>query len=324
VKVYQGEYPDEDDEAVAVPPKKYAGDRPAAPTVKHHIGDADIGDPENELPVHPTNPPRPFDGSQVIKGAQGARAGEGTYARNAAGGWTQTEVAEAEDFTHTAKLGKRYRGEDVEAKFRGGHRRDAAGNIKKEVTTQYLRTDAERARLAVGADDQGRLQNAAGEALDTAGSAGLLKGSEADRMIFAMNQKGSVLAADPGQETHRASTAKKRDWFHHSSFFAGADVAAAGEVATNKEGWVKTISNESGHYTPDAKNTLQAVEGLDRMGANLDAANVEIYGQGRHNAGMFMQSQANIPLLQQRANVMAQIRERKAAGPLDYAEHFSD
>jgi hypothetical protein len=138
---------------------------------------------------------------------------------------------------------------------------------------------------------EGRLMRASGEAMDTSGAAATqLKGGDKGRNIFAMTpdvQKGSrAFAADAAKETNDSmerAKASKRDGgdeafehVHHSSFSNGRDVSAAGDIDV-KDGWVKKISNNSGHYTPDDRSNIQAFEGLEAMGANLDAAKIESF-----------------------------------------------
>ena len=79
-----------------------------------------------------------------------------------------------------------------------------------------------------------------------------------------------------------------RDMTHHSSFLEGKavnefgyynddaskGVKGAGEIDV-KEGWLKKVSNVSGHYQPDIKNTAATVKALEEKGVNTDASKVE-------------------------------------------------
>lgn len=51
---------------------------------------------------------------------------------------------------------------------------------------------------------------------------------------------------------------------HHSSLLAGRSVAGAGELMVH-DGWVKALSNKSGHYQPDVFQLLQVVHALFTM-----------------------------------------------------------
>jgi hypothetical protein len=61
--------------------------------------------------------------------------------------------------------------------------------------------------------------------------------------------------------------------FHHSSFLAGGNVAAAGmmSVANGKLEW---LSNSSGHYAPEPKFLHNILDMLERNGADLSAVTV--------------------------------------------------
>ena len=53
--------------------------------------------------------------------------------------------------------------------------------------------------------------------------------------------------------------------FHHSSFFAGNPVAAAGQMQVD-QGIIKRIDSCSGHYRPSDRITMQAVDALTKQG----------------------------------------------------------
>ncbi len=65
-------------------------------------------------------------------------------------------------------------------------------------------------------------------------------------------------------------------YFHHSSFLAGAPVAAAGEMKV-KNGKLFYISDYSNHYRPGAKFTYQVLEELVRKGVNLRTADINFF-----------------------------------------------
>lgn len=60
---------------------------------------------------------------------------------------------------------------------------------------------------------------------------------------------------------------------HHSSFFAGGNVAGAGKINVNY-GVVTYLDRSSGHYLPTAEVLKQTVLSLRNQGANLDKARV--------------------------------------------------
>lgn len=51
--------------------------------------------------------------------------------------------------------------------------------------------------------------------------------------------------------------------FHHSSFFSGAPVKAAGEIVVNPAGKIVVISAKSGHYRPDEGNMRKICKHLE-------------------------------------------------------------
>ena len=57
--------------------------------------------------------------------------------------------------------------------------------------------------------------------------------------------------------------------FHHSSFLAGSAVLAAGEIRTNSQGEITWFSNKSGHYRPEKKQVINALEFFKSKGVDL-------------------------------------------------------
>ncbi|NKX88759.1 hypothetical protein [Nocardia coubleae] len=109
----------------------------------------------------------------------------------------------------------------------------------------------------------GRLYNSNGELFDTRAGHSVWGGS--GRAIFAMDEHGNLYAAlehAPGE-------------FHHSSFLAGAPVAAAGELVV-VNGVVQQLTDSSGHYRPERGHTLQAVNHLRALGVQLTAAQIRL------------------------------------------------
>ena len=69
--------------------------------------------------------------------------------------------------------------------------------------------------------------------------------------------------------------------FHHSSFLSGGAVLGAGEIKTNSEGQIISISNKSGHYKPGKGELINALKFL--QGKGVDLSSVEL--QELHPAG---------------------------------------
>jgi hypothetical protein len=121
----------------------------------------------------------------------------------------------------------------------------AAGLVK------YL-TPEERAAYRLEVRD-GKLYDASGQPFDTR-DVRSTTGSDA-RAIFVMDAEGNLFAA-------------KTQTLHHSSFLAGADVTAAGEMAV-EQGVLKLVTRQSGHYRPKAAGSVNLRNALHARGVNL-------------------------------------------------------
>lgn len=110
------------------------------------------------------------------------------------------------------------------------------------------------------------LYDATGNLFDTA-AAGSVQGGMG-RAIFVMDESGNIYASlnhEVGQ-------------FHHSSFLAGGDVAAAGELEV-VNGVVRFVNNQSGHYHPAPESLeqfameLESFYGIDRNSFEVEIIN---------------------------------------------------
>ncbi|MFS0516472.1 hypothetical protein ACEYW6_17395, partial [Nostoc sp. UIC 10607] len=104
-----------------------------------------------------------------------------------------------------------------------------------------------------------------------------LWGSSSGKAIFVMTVNGKIYAADQAAEYQQGlDPRQKQQWiFHHSSFVAGAEVAAAGEIEI-KDGVLQGITDASGHYHPDAAMTRQVLQMLQDGGVSLKGVYVQI------------------------------------------------
>ncbi len=158
----------------------------------------------------------------------------------------------------------------TDGKYVSENERYFQGGAKR---TKYY-DGAERDAHRLGAAD-GRLVGADGAKLDTeAASSALVSG--AARVPYLRRRCGRrlLLRRDGGEQglvCGRRAGQGDLEAVHHSSLVNGSNVRAAGEL-TAHDGWLKMISNNSGHYRPDAAGSVQAVEALDAMGVNTDAA----------------------------------------------------
>lgn len=65
--------------------------------------------------------------------------------------------------------------------------------------------------------------------------------------------------------------------FHHSSFCAGGAVTFAGEIETDSQGKIVTLSSRSGHYRPQKQHLLQALRILENWGIDLKSIELQEY-----------------------------------------------
>ncbi len=225
-----------------------------------------------------------------------------------------------------------YDGEFEHATWRG----DAFTNAQAKgfnINTQKASESEFDSRYKVGVGDGGMLTGADGEVLD---SSGAISGRGTEGLLtYAMNPDGAFGTADAGAETTRgsddyraykalseeernATDAPDYSVFHHSSFFGDDQVAAAGEMKV-REGTLKEIDNNTGHFKTRDSQTVQALDELKGRGANLDHANVNLRdfdnldkttnlpAQTHVPASAFMQSGGNAEAHWAKANLNSSI-----------------
>jgi hypothetical protein len=76
-----------------------------------------------------------------------------------------------------------------------------------------------------------------------------------------------------------ASTYQRAGDFHHSSFFSGGDVAAAGELVV-KDGKIEIVTDRSGHYLPSHFRTQQMLDQLANQGIDMRDVLVDLFRPG--------------------------------------------
>jgi hypothetical protein len=127
----------------------------------------------------------------------------------------------------------------------------------KRVSLTWLHDESERRMRALRVHE-GRLVDHDGRPLGGSQSGAVVA-------IFVLDAQGSVMLT----VEHLTRP------FHHSSFVAGAPVAAAGEM-TIDDGWLIAITNASGHYAPPPSCLRVVFERLHALGvARLDRVRVE-------------------------------------------------
>lgn len=73
-----------------------------------------------------------------------------------------------------------------------------------------------------------------------------------------------------------AVTAHSKQRFHHSSFFGGKAVLAAGIIVTNDEGYLTELHPHSGHYRPGEQDIQRCLCYLYSRGVSLDTFEVDM------------------------------------------------
>lgn len=146
---------------------------------------------------------------------------------------------------------------------------------------QYLSSvERQSYRLRV---ENGVVFDAHGRHFDTAGASTLLSG--AGRAIFVMGPEGDLYA----------SNYQRQGLFHHSTFFAGAPIAAAGELVVDN-GRIILATDLSRHYAPPPEHLDQCLRVLEHRGVRVDLVELRTWPVGslptRRPAGSFVASAA--------------------------------
>lgn len=145
------------------------------------------------------------------------------------------------------------------------HGEQFPGNAEFGTPVTYL-DEARRQDFKLHVDDDGLLRDADGDLFDTS-KAYTAHTEEGGRAIFVMDQHGEIYA----------SMQQKVGEFHHSSFLGGQPVATAGELGV-KDGVLRLISNNSGHYQPSQDSTLEFLKHLYKdKGAVRDLENLQVF-----------------------------------------------
>lgn len=88
--------------------------------------------------------------------------------------------------------------------------------------------------------------------------------------MYVMTRDGEIYIR---QEDPIHPTGSMLGRFHHSSFLAGKEIGAAGEIVV-KDGKVTLVTPGSGHYAPMAEHLRAFVSELEQRGVDLSAARI--------------------------------------------------
>jgi hypothetical protein len=128
--------------------------------------------------------------------------------------------------------------------------------------------DAARQDFRITIHD-GYVYDAHGDLFDTSNGVSAFGPGNGGRAIFVMDENGNLFA----------STYQRAGDFHHSSFFAGGDVAAAGELVV-KDGKIEIVTDRSGHYLPSRSRTQQMLHQLASQGIDMRDVIVDLFMPG--------------------------------------------
>ena len=144
----------------------------------------------------------------------------------------------------TTPLINHYSGESTGCEWQS---QTSAGRIKCPPFVFYL-DQASRSPLALKV-------NKAGKFVENSFTGKKFSSFSSDNAIFTMGVFGNIYASN----NHPTFM------FHHSSFFGGSPVAAAGRMQVD-QGIIKKIDSCSGHYQPSDEITRQAIDALTKQG----------------------------------------------------------
>ncbi len=132
-----------------------------------------------------------------------------------------------------------------------GYKGEDQSTVRTSV--KYL-SPQEREAYKVSVQD-GRVFDSTGKPFETR-NAPTEWGSDRRAAIFVMDKKKNLYLSN----SLNSATLK------HSSFLAGGPVASAGEMQI-EDGYVKSVSNRSGHYVPTGKHLERVAQELEKKGA---------------------------------------------------------
>jgi hypothetical protein len=142
---------------------------------------------------------------------------------------------------------------------------DFKTNRAKQSKVEYIRNEADLQKFVVHAGPSLTYGDPP-QPFDTGGL--VSKASGPGYAIFVMDPQGNIYA---GQ--HRVGL------FHHSSFLAGRDVAAAGEIKVTG-GKLTHLTAKSGHYFPSPENTWQVVKEMAGAGVSFNGVMIKVWVTG--------------------------------------------
>ncbi len=145
-----------------------------------------------------------------------------------------------------------------------GEETTGSGLGNKQLRTIYF-SSKERKLFKVKIGSSGVIKDASGSSLSV------------DDALYVMSSSGSIYVVNKsiakgagirvGRRRQKGQSLKKALVYvlHHSSFYAGEPVAAAGHISI-RDGELVELNNNSGHYRPRTKHLCQVVNQLKSQG----------------------------------------------------------
>lgn len=143
-------------------------------------------------------------------------------------------------------LGETFKDEDKKFGWRA-QGKNAHLAESDRITTKYM-NDEEKKHSEIGFDDEGNMVDSSGSPMGSA-NVGFVGDASNEGQLhkFTLNETSTDL------QGRRKNT-------HHSSPVRGGAVTGAGQISTNPYGKLEEITDQSGHYKPNAELTHQTVK----------------------------------------------------------------
>lgn len=175
---------------------------------------------------------------------------------------------------------------------------------EKVATTQYMndqQREEHQLHFRPGVDSTGA------ENMRVSGGS-LEKGAE---HIFVMDGEGQMFAKGGQAALNQTDETGRGVHVHHSSFLAGEDIAGAGEMKIDNTGFLKEVTDRSGHYKPGETQTQQTLAELEDKGVNLNNVKFTLDRGEEKTTGMAKEfQQGGEQVFKARHNMADEIKKR--------------
>lgn len=181
-------------------------------------------------------------------------------------------------------LPEKYKDEDKKEGWRAGTREDLKDTTK--TVTKYFNPQEQQENMLT--------PNGANNLTTSDGSFA----DFARPKTYAMSKDGEIGAHETKWlEANDAIPGNKQQSVHHSSIFAGDDVAHAGHISA-KNGKINYLDDDSGHYRPDEKHTYAAYKKMKKQGILDENGKIKLVNkeaEDKMNQAEWNANQVNLP-----------------------------